>query len=50
MMEENKIEIRKCLLFFNTLPLRNNKTLKSDKNKNVLLTEFKEHAILVLFL
>ena len=32
------------------LTLRKNKTLKSDKNKNILWIEIKEHAILVLYL
>ena len=45
MVEENKIETRNCLLFFDTLSLRKNKTLNKDKNKNILLTEIKEHAI-----
>ena len=31
--------------YINTLSLRKNKTLKSDKNENILLTEIKEHAI-----
>ena len=30
--------------------LRKNKTLKSDKNKNILWIEIKEHAILVYLL
>ena len=30
--------------------LRKNKTLKSETNKNIILIEIKEHAILVLFL
>ena len=30
--------------------LRKNKTLKSDKYKNILWLEIKEHAILVYFL
>ena len=31
--------------YIDTLSLRKNKTLKSDKNKNILLAEIKEHAI-----
>ena len=50
MVGENKIETRNCLLLFDTLFLRKNKTLNTDKNKNILLTEMKEHAILVLFM
>ena len=45
MVEENKIEIRRCLLFFYTLFLIKNKTLNSNKNKNILLTGNKEHTI-----
>ena len=45
MVEENKIETRNCLLFFDTLSLRKNKTLNKDKNKNIFLPEIKEHAI-----
>ena len=45
-VEENKIETRNCLLFFDTLSFRKNKTLNSDTNK----TEIKEHATLLLFL
>ena len=45
MVEENEIKIRDCLLFSDTLSLMKNKTLSSDKNKNILLTEVKEHAI-----
>ena len=50
MVEENKIKTRNCLPFFDTLSLRKNKTLNSDTNKNILLTEIKEHATLLLFL
>ena len=45
MVEENKTETRNCLLFFDTLSLIKNETLNSGKNKNILLTEIKEHAI-----
>ena len=38
MVEENKIESRNGLLFFDVLSLRKNKTLNIDKNKNILLT------------
>ena len=44
-VEENKIETRNCLLFFDTLSMRKNKTLNKDKNKNIFLPEIKEHAI-----
>ena len=47
--EENNIETRKCLMFLETLSQRKNKTLNSGRNKNILLTKVKEHAILVLF-
>ena len=47
MVEENKTETRKCFLFFETLSLRKNKTMNKHKNKNILLTEIKEHAIKV---
>lgn len=46
--EENNIETRKCLMFLETSQ-RKNKTLNSGRNKNILLTKVKEHAILVLF-
>ena len=47
--EENKMETRNCLMFLETLSQRKNKTLNSGRNKNILLTKIKEHAILVLF-
>ena len=47
--EENKIETRNCLMFLETLSQRKNKTLNNGRNKNILLTKIKEHAILVLF-
>ena len=50
MVEENKIKTRSCLLFFDTLFLIKNKALISNKSKNILWTEIKEHAIEVLFL
>ena len=43
MVEENKIETRNCLLFFDTLSLIKDKTLNGNKN-NILLIEIKEHA------
>ena len=36
-------------MFLETLSQRKNKTLNSGRNKNILLTKVKEHAILVLF-
>ena len=50
MVEENKIETRNCLSIFDTLPVRKNKNLNSNKNKYISLTEIKEHAKLVSFL
>ena len=47
MVEESKIETRNCLLFFDALSMRKNKTLNSDKNKNILLAETKQHSILL---
>ena len=44
-VEENKIKTRNCLLFFDTLYLRKNKTLNSDENNSILLTEINEHAM-----
>ena len=45
MVEENKVETRNCLFVFDTLSLRKNKALNSEKNKSILLTEIKDHAI-----
>ena len=45
MVQENKIETRSCLLIFDALSLIENKTLNSNKNKNILLTEIKEDAL-----
>ena len=46
MVEENKIKTSNCLLFFDTLSLRKNKALNSEKkNKSIVLTEIKDHTI-----
>ena len=45
MVQENKKEKRSCLLFFDALSLIKNKTLNSNKDKNILLTEIKEDAL-----